>query len=169
MMSRMTASSGSFPMSSNASRPPGHLIGSIPSMRSRVSTSSAMIGWSSTIKIRGFRSESNMALPPPRHARATRAADVKIRIRLPNVDMSERSRLEDDVPGRDARRDQSVEEPGAEPGRTKMTLDGAVGDADLDELEHVLELDLVALHADDLAHPDELPRAVGQPSHLDED
>jgi hypothetical protein len=59
--------------------------------------------------------------------------------------MSERPRLEGDIPGQDARGHQPVEEPAAEPGRPEVTLDATLRrHARLHELEHVLELELLA-------------------------
>src|SRR5213593_226812 len=161
MMSRMTASSGRVPMISSASRPPGHLIGSIPSMRSRVSTSSAMMGWSSTIRMRGFCSDSAMVLrllvTPARSARRSW------------VVRSSLARSGQDVLGLHARRHQAVEVPAAQPARAELALDAALGrDPGLHELEDVLQLELVALHADDLAHAHDLARPVGQARGLDE-
>src|SRR5437016_7505509 len=161
MMSRMTASSGCAPMISSASRPPGHLIGSIPSMRSRVSTSSAMMGWSSTIRMRGFCSDSDMVLrllvTPPRSARQSWVA------------CSSLARSGQDVLGLHARHHQAVEVPAAQPGGAELTLDAGLGsDPGLHELEDVLQLELVALHPDDLAHEQDLARLDGQPRGLDE-
>src|SRR5437667_2490919 len=161
MMSRMTASSGCVPMISSASRPPGHLMGSMPSMRSLVSTSSAMMGWSSTIKMRGFCSDSAMALgllvTPARSARQS------------GVACSSLARSGQDVPRLHACRHQAVEVPAAQPAGAELALHAAFGgDAGLYELEQVLDLDLFALHADDLADAYDLARAVGQARHLDE-
>src|ERR671931_2930644 len=144
MMSRMTASRGRVPRMSSASRPPEHLIGSIPSRPSRVSTSSAMMGWSSTIRMRGFSSDFTMALgllvAPARWARQARFARSSLRPRQ-------------DVLRFHARRHQAVEVPRAQPAGAELALDAAVGvDPRLHELEQVLDLDLIALHADDLAH-----------------
>src|SRR6185295_1333270 len=67
MMSRMTASNGCVPTTSMASRPPEHFVGTMPSMRSRVSTSSAMSALSSTIRMRGLVSTSDMASASSSH------------------------------------------------------------------------------------------------------
>src|SRR5262245_63187311 len=144
MMSRMTASNDCVPMTSRASRPPGHFTGSIPSMRSRVSTSSAMMGWSSTIRMRGFPSDSPMALgllvTPALAARQSSAT----RSLVPRID--------EDVLRVHAGRDQPVEEFRAEPGRAELSRHSAVrSDPGLHVLEEVLDLDLLAFHPDDLA------------------
>src|ERR1051325_8270337 len=158
MMSSTTASSGWRPITSSASRPPGHLIGSMPSIRSRVSTSSAMIGWSSTMRTRGLRSVSDIMavfLLPHTHPRRSSC--------------SVSSRLEDEVLRLHACRDEPVEVLGAQPGRAEPALHAAVrGDPGLLELEEVLQLELVALHADDLADLDDLARPVRDPRHLDD-
>src|SRR5205823_8705768 len=88
------------------------LIGSIPSMRSRVSTSSAMMGWSSTIRMRGFCSDSDMVLrllvTPPRSARQSWGA------------CSSLARSGQDVLGLHARHHQAVEVPAAQPGGAEL-------------------------------------------------
>src|SRR5438132_523766 len=158
MMSSTTASSGWRPITSSASRPPGHLIGSMPSIRSRVSTSSAMIGWSSTMRTRGLRSKSDIMAVNLPHTRVPSAATCSVP-----------SRFEDEILGLHPRRDEPVEVPAAQPGGAEPTLHAAVGcDPGLYELEEILQLELIALHADDLADLDDLARPIGEPRDLDE-
>src|SRR3990172_3686872 len=149
MMSRITASKRWAPIIASASRPPGHLTGHIPSIRSRVSTSSAMMGWSSTMRMRGFCSESLMGVDLLRSSRSARLAQ--------------------DIRGLYAGRDEPLEVAAAEPGGTEVALHGPLrADPRLHELEEVLELDLIALHAGDLADLDDLARPVRQARHLDD-
>src|SRR5688572_22964614 len=56
MMSSTTRSNSSCSRSASASRPPEQCTGRMPSTRKRVSTSSAIRGWSSTMRIRGLLS-----------------------------------------------------------------------------------------------------------------
>src|SRR3989442_8213221 len=103
--------------------------------------------------MRGFCSDSNMMalrllVTPAQSARQSWFAPSSL------------PRSGQNVLGLHAARHQAIEVPAAQPGGAELARDAAVGsDPELREVEHVLQLELVALHPDDLAHAHDLARA----------